>query len=127
MDRVRYLRLTVAAAVAVALSAAVGMSLVRSSGEKARDQSTTPAEVARETDEQATFAPTGIPRGGSAESSADTPTDRELDEAIEQIQSGTLTVCPSCGAIITGPMIEAWVRVIHNRSGAVRRCMPSKQ
>ena len=33
MDRVRYLRLTVAAAVALALAAAVGMSLVRSSGE----------------------------------------------------------------------------------------------
>jgi hypothetical protein len=33
MDRVRHLRLTVAAAVAVALAAAVGMSLVRSSGE----------------------------------------------------------------------------------------------
>ena len=35
MDRVRYLRLTVAATVAVALAAVVGMSLVRSSGEKA--------------------------------------------------------------------------------------------
>jgi hypothetical protein len=35
MDRVRYLRLTVAAAVAVALAAVVGMSLGRSSNEKA--------------------------------------------------------------------------------------------
>jgi hypothetical protein len=43
MDRARYLRLTVAAAVAVALASAVGMSLVRSSDEKAGGHSTTPA------------------------------------------------------------------------------------
>ena len=67
MDRVCYLRLTVAAAVAVALAAAVGMSLVRSSGEKAGDHSTTPAREARETHGKATFAPTGAPGASSAE------------------------------------------------------------
>jgi hypothetical protein len=61
MDRVRHLRFTVAAAVAVALSAAVGMSLVRSSDEKTGGHSTTPAKEARETDEKATFAPTAAP------------------------------------------------------------------
>jgi hypothetical protein len=61
MDRVRYLRLPVAVAVALALAAAVGMSLVRSSGEKAGDHSTTPAKEARETDGKATSAPTGAP------------------------------------------------------------------
>jgi hypothetical protein len=81
MDRVFYLRLTVAAAVAVALAAAVGMSLVRSSGAKAGNHSTTPAREAREAHGKATFAPTGAPGASSAELSADAPTDRELDEA----------------------------------------------
>jgi hypothetical protein len=88
MDRVCYLRLTVAAAVAVALAAAVGMSLVRSSGEKAGDHSTTPAREARETHGKATFAPTGAPRASSAELSADALTDRELDKATEFVKSG---------------------------------------
>ena len=61
MDRVCYLRLTVAAAVAVALAAAVGMSLARSSDEKAGGQSTTPAKEDRETDDKATLAPTAAP------------------------------------------------------------------
>ena len=61
MDRVRYLRLTVAAAVAVALAAAVGMSLVRFSDETAGGHPTTPAKEAREADEKATFAPTAAP------------------------------------------------------------------
>ena len=36
-----------------------------------------------------------------AESSADAPTDRERDEAIELVQSGAVTVCPGCGVTIT--------------------------
>jgi hypothetical protein len=49
MDRVRYLRFTVAAAVAVALAAAVCMSLMRSSGQGWRDHHPATASAMRAT------------------------------------------------------------------------------
>jgi hypothetical protein len=72
MNRVRNLRLSVAAAVAVALTAAVGTALLRSSVEKAGDRSTAQTREAPETYGKGTFAPTGA-----------------------------VTVCPRYGAIIT--------------------------
>jgi hypothetical protein len=61
MDRMRSLRLTVAAAVAVALAAAVGMSLVRSRGESARYDAVVPQRLAPASGRNAALAARSSP------------------------------------------------------------------